>query len=111
VFTTASAFADAQTACEGEGGNLASIESQAEQDAVFGLIGATDTWIGANDIASDQVFAWSDAATFSYDNWFTNRPKTNANQDCVKMKTTGAWDNVLCTKTLQYACQKAETVC
>merc|ERR1719228_2737597 len=89
VFSTEVAWADAQTACEGYGGNLATIESAAEQTAVEGLLAGTDIWIGLNDITTDQEWTWYDGATFSYDNWWTNRPKNNADQDCVKMKTTG----------------------
>jgi len=109
LFTSALSWADSQTSCETNGGDLASIESQAEQDAVFALTaGGADTWIGANDILSNQEWLWSSnfATLDSYNNWWTNRPKDNENQDCVKMKTTGTWDNVICSKSLQYVCQR-----
>merc|ERR1712128_291062 len=111
VYTDTLIYDEAQAACEGYGGHLASIESQDEQDAIFGLTSATDTWLGASDVVTHLSYLWEDGATFSYDNWFTNRPKDNVDQDCMKMKTTGTWDNVVCTKELQYACQKALTVC
>jgi len=111
VYSTAIQWAAAQTACEGYGGNLASIESADEQTAVEGLLAGTDIWIGGNDLTTDQDWSWQDGATFGYTNWWTNRPKTNADQDCVKMKTTGLWDNVSCTTDRPYACQKAITVC
>ena len=111
MFSNAIQWAAAQTACEGYGGNLASIESQDEQDAVFGLTSETDTWLGASDVVTHLDYLWEDGATFSYDNWFTLRPKDNVDQDCMKMKITGTWDNVVCTKELQYACQKPITVC
>eukprot|EP00091_Calanus_sinicus_P014755 TRINITY_DN32428_c0_g1_i1.p1 TRINITY_DN32428_c0_g1~~TRINITY_DN32428_c0_g1_i1.p1 ORF type:complete len:110 (+),score=17.02 TRINITY_DN32428_c0_g1_i1:173-502(+) len=56
-------------------------------------------------------YLWEDGATFSYNNWFTNRPKDNADQDCMKMKDTGTWDNVVCTKELPYVCQKPSQTC
>jgi len=82
-----------------------------EQTAVEGLLDGADIWIGLNDLTTDQDWTWSDGTTFGYDNWWTNRPKTNAGQDCVKMKTTGLWDNVSCTTERPYVCQKALTVC
>jgi len=90
-----------------KGGNLAAIESQAEQDKADSMVGGQDTWIGGNDIASSQVWVWSSSATLGYTNWFTNRPKDNDGQDCVKMKTDGRWDNIVCTKEIQFLCQKS----
>jgi len=80
---------------------------------VYGLAGtSSDTWIGANDISTHLTYEWNDGATFGYDAWFTNRPKDNADQDCVKIrKADGAWDNIACTKEIQYACSKTANTC
>ena len=111
MYTDPLSWADSQTACEGYGGNLASLESQTEQDTVNGLITVTDTWIGGNGGGADGNWSWKDGSTWDYTSWYANRPKTNGAQDCIKMKTTGLWDNVSCDNSFQYACQKAITVC
>eukprot|EP00091_Calanus_sinicus_P004400 TRINITY_DN1468_c0_g2_i1.p2 TRINITY_DN1468_c0_g2~~TRINITY_DN1468_c0_g2_i1.p2 ORF type:complete len:102 (-),score=32.19 TRINITY_DN1468_c0_g2_i1:79-384(-) len=48
VFTDKLNWNKAQLACEGYGGDLANIESQAEQDAVAGLT-TEAAWLGGND--------------------------------------------------------------
>jgi len=65
------------------------------------------TWIGGNDIATNQAWVWSSSAPFTYTNWFKNRPKNNANQDCVNLREDGTWDNIVCTKENQFICEKA----
>jgi len=94
------------------GGTLASIESQAEQDTLFGLIGAADTWIGAAGTAADkESWKWSDSATWSYTNWENaNGPRTKKDKDCGIMKSgKGKWKNVTCYKMAPYACQTTAT--
>merc|ERR1711875_157772 len=43
-------YLDAITGCKAEGATLATIESQAEQDAVYALTGNTGAWIGLTDL-------------------------------------------------------------
>jgi hypothetical protein len=56
----------AESVCEGYGGHLASIGSQAEQDMVEALVRSasvrTSTWIGLTDTAEEGTFVWSDGA-------------------------------------------------
>ena len=50
---------------------LAHIESQAEQDAVFGLI-TGDTWVGGNDRDKYKKWIWYNGAKINknfYRNW------------------------------------------
>jgi len=91
-----------------EGGNLASIESQAEQDFVAGLAGSDGAWIGLSDILTEGTFTWADGAALSYENWRPNQPNNgNNNQHCAWIRDTDMlWDDVLCNKMLPYACQK-----
>ena len=50
-------YLDAIIGCCEEGGTLATIESQAEQDAVFALTGTTGAWIGLTDFLDEGVFS------------------------------------------------------
>jgi hypothetical protein len=116
LFTDTKSWSDAQTYCsDTESADLASIESQDEQDAVFGLSGNTNTWIGANGTATDATtWNWVESgdliALWPYDNWAKNRPRTKKNKDCTKMNK-GEWDNVGCSSQLQFVCSKSTTPC
>ena len=73
--------------CQG-GGDLISISSAAENAWLMAnpLAGKTDTqnWIGLNDLLVEGEYKWSDGATHSYLNWFTNRPNHDSNNDTMK---------------------------
>ena len=67
-----------------EGGTLASIETQEEQDTIFKLAEVTGTWIGLNDITSEGNFAWADGAAVIFTNWRNNQPNNGGmGQHCV----------------------------
>ena len=97
-----------------EGGNLASIETQEEQDTVAQLAEVNGTWIGLSDILSEGNAAWADGAPLSFINWRNNQPNNGGmGQHCVWMRGTdagndpGTWDDIICNKMNAYACQKA----
>ena len=49
-----------------------------------------------------------------FTSWKDSQPAaltaTRANQNCVKIDTDGKWDDVICSQTKNYACQKATTL-
>ena len=110
---------DADAGCKSKGALLASIESQCEQDFVFELAQKKAVWIGGNDKTAEGTFVWANGAKFYessaavsgvYTNLFTTAFNTNsqATQDCVSLKeTSGVWDDIVCTKTQNYVCEKA----
>lgn len=101
-------YYDAIAGCIALGGKLASIESQAEQDAVFTLTGATGAYIGLTDFLDEGVFSWVDGAAVSFTNWRPNQPNNgNGNQHCVWIRPDAGWDDITCKRTEQYVCQKA----
>eukprot|EP00091_Calanus_sinicus_P007701 TRINITY_DN188_c0_g1_i2.p1 TRINITY_DN188_c0_g1~~TRINITY_DN188_c0_g1_i2.p1 ORF type:complete len:169 (-),score=42.62 TRINITY_DN188_c0_g1_i2:311-817(-) len=51
-------YLDAITGCIAEGATLATIDSQAEQDAVYALTGTTGAWIGLTDFLDEGTFSW-----------------------------------------------------
>jgi len=104
-------YLDAITSCIAMGATLASVESQAEHDAVYALTGSTGAWIGLADWLDEGNFNWINGATFdaatSYNNWMNNQPNNNNNnQHCVWIRPDGRWDDVTCKKTEAYVCQK-----
>merc|ERR1712126_368774 len=81
-------YLDAITSCIAMGATLASVESQAEHDAVYALTGSTGAWIGLAD--------WLDEGN---SNWINNQPNNNNNnQHCVWIRPDGRWDDVTCKK-------------
>ena len=103
-------WANAKYICECGGADLVAISSEAEDAFVNSLIGSEESWIGLNDLATQETYVWTDGTTFSYDNWNTNQPSnTNNKQDCVKIKTNGKWDDVTCKKEIKYVCEKGDS--
>ena len=96
-----------------EGGNLASIETQEEQDTVAQLAEVNGTWIGLSDILSEGNAAWADGAPLSFINWRNNQPNNGGmGQHCVWIRGNagndpGTWDDIICNKMNAYAYQKA----
>ena len=101
-------YYDAIVGCTTLGGTLATIESQAKQDAVYALTGSTGAYIGLSDFLDEGTFSWLDGTVVSFTNWRPNQPNNgNGNQHCVWIRPDGGWDDVTCKKTEQYVCQKA----
>merc|ERR1712142_184533 len=100
-------YYDAIAGCIGLGGTLATIESQAEQDAVYALTGSTGAYLGLADFLDEGNFAWVDGTALTFNNWRPNQPNNNNNnQHCVWIRPDGGWDDVTCKKEEQFVCQK-----
>lgn len=108
LVTTSSNYLQAILGCVNMGATLVSIESQADQDAVFALTGSTGGWIGLTDFLNEGTFSWVDGSPVSYTNWRSNAPNNgNNNQHCTQIRPNdGEWDDVICDKNQQYVCQK-----
>merc|ERR1712243_255100 len=99
-------YLDAITGCITEGATLATIESQAEQDAVYALTGDAGAWIGLADFLDEGVFSWVDGTAVGFTNWRNNQPNNgNNNQHCTWIRPDGEWDDVTCKRTMAYVCQ------
>lgn len=80
---------------------LASIESAGENQVIAGLIGSTDAFLGGNDEAVENVFAWEDGTPFVLTNWNMGEPNNALGmfeEDCIVMIGTipGKWDDRPC---------------
>ena len=107
----------AEDSCRNIGAHIASIESQCEQNTVVGLSNGVAVWTGGNDQASEGTFVWlngnefyksrvavSGAFTFLSTGFDSASQST---QHCVQLGASGEWDDVVCSKTLNYVCEKA----
>ena len=89
AMTTPMSQADAQTACEADGGNLASIHSDADQEAARAACNSasgntdgydSDCWIGLSDTATEGTFVWTDGTPNDYQHWNPGEPNAWASQ-------------------------------
>ncbi|MBD2270171.1 M10 family metallopeptidase C-terminal domain-containing protein [Anabaena sp. FACHB-1391] len=61
----------AQAEALNAGGNLVTINSQAEQDWLVSTFGGTEQlWIGLTDKVTEDQFQWASNETYTYTNWF-----------------------------------------
>ncbi|MDZ4684617.1 MAG: family 16 glycoside hydrolase, partial [Planctomycetaceae bacterium] len=70
----------AKARCEGLGGHLVIVESEAENGFVAGLVADAnrdDCWIGATDEASEGQWRWVDGRPLTWTNWFTRQNQPN----------------------------------
>ncbi|KAJ8297631.1 hypothetical protein KUTeg_024162 [Tegillarca granosa] len=111
---------EARYDCHMMGGDLATINSQAEQDLIYSIIngkhsmlnfltdGGKDVWIGLNDKVEENLFQWARGEPVMYTNWDIHQPEHPANQDedCVMIAPgLGGWRDEVCDSTHQYVCQ------
>lgn len=84
----------AKAFCEANGGHLAIINSQAENNFLSGLITTQSAWIGLSDSNSEGNFQWVDGSGLSYTNWYPGQPNNYSdNQDYVELLDDGQWND------------------
>ncbi len=101
--------------CQGWGGHLVTIDSEAENNYVDGLCPGA-CWIGLNDVASEGNYQWTSGTPYSGVNfWRWQQPNNGGwfgNQDCIMMcencgwgAPSGQWDDQECDDTYGYVCE------
>uniref|UniRef100_A0A803V281 MRC1 protein n=1 Tax=Ficedula albicollis TaxID=59894 RepID=A0A803V281_FICAL len=103
----------ARSVCRELGGNLASIHNnQVQAFLTFHLKDvASETWIGLNDINSEDTYLWTDGSVFDYSNWAQGFPfRDKFTTDCITMTKGsayhgGLWENTDCQHKKSYICQ------
>jgi len=86
----------AEFVSQAAGGNLATINDQAETDWVAANFGGG--WIGYNDVATEGTFVWSSGQTPGYTNWNPGEPNNSGNEDYTEIVgTTGRWNDLRAT--------------
>ena len=97
----------ALTSCVSMGATLASIQSQAEQEAVHAMTNTTGAWIGLTDFLDEEVFSWVDGAELGFTNWVEgHHDNGEKGAHCVLMRGDGGWDDVACKRMEAFVCQK-----
>lgn len=85
--------ADASSISHSNGGYLASITSQEENDLLSGFLNTQCALVGYSDSVSEGDFVWASGETSDYENWASWQPNNeNGNQDCTVLCTDGWYD-------------------
>jgi cysteine-rich repeat protein len=104
-------YSSALVSCDGKGGKLVSITSQAEQDFVFNSVLdksiAHPRWIGLTDLATEGMYKWESSEPVAYTHWLSGQPDNfQDSEDCVEMfQGTGEWNDDNCTYEYEYICE------
>ena len=106
---------DARNECQSRGGNLATIHSQAENDAAHdSLCGSKRAYIGLHDRSVEGAFEWVDGSDFNFANWAPGEPNSygGTEEDCVGFHVYGGeqWNDFSCSgydggDSIGYVCQ------
>uniref|UniRef100_A0A1I7UGH9 C-type LECtin n=1 Tax=Caenorhabditis tropicalis TaxID=1561998 RepID=A0A1I7UGH9_9PELO len=106
--TTLTNFADAQSICQGYGGNLASIHSKRENDYVMSLVRGNSNlrylMIGGQETLPN-TFSWTDGSNFA---GFDYRdPVDPSTMTCLTfIPSTGLWNRYDCTANVYFLCKR-----
>lgn len=91
---------DAKAFCESQGGYLATITSQEENDFLYAYItqeGFSSAYFGFSDETTEGVWGWNNGEKLSYTNWHQNEPNSeNSNEDYALFYykyTDGTWND------------------
>ncbi|TKR82375.1 hypothetical protein L596_016112 [Steinernema carpocapsae] len=115
---------DAENFCLTQGGHLASIHSDAENEFVADLASthknfqyADQTWIGGYSKShSNMDWAWTDGTPYDYHNWQQKQPD-KVEENCIQIYSDNSgdgdliykteWNNEMCRNVLRaFVCKK-----
>ncbi|MCB9596361.1 MAG: C-type lectin domain-containing protein [Sandaracinaceae bacterium] len=114
VCDTNRSWAGARASCETLGYSLVVIEDTAEDAFVYGQLatrGFSDTWIGINDLVTEDRFVWLTSTPVGYTHWDSGEPNDGGSrgEDCgVIMTVSGReseWDDRDCGDERPYVCE------
>ncbi|MDB9454684.1 lectin-like protein, partial [Dolichospermum circinale CS-541/06] len=75
LLTNWGTWQQAQAQAQSLGGNLVTINSQAEQNWLVSTFGGNEKlWIGLTDEVTEGQYKWASGETSTYTNWFPGQP-------------------------------------
>ena len=103
-----SSWTAALDACHSNGGYLATITSQAENDNVNDFLSSTrfrgqNVWLGAKKTVYSGLFYWANGEMFSYTAFEPGQPTNGDKEDCLV--TNGRWYDRECKYKYAFLCQ------
>ncbi|XP_072544235.1 macrophage mannose receptor 1-like [Salminus brasiliensis] len=100
---------EAQSHCEAEGANLASIRDAFTQSYIelqTHKLGQP-LWIGLNSVETDGYFMWIDKWQLNMEKWASYEPNKHP---CVYVDVDGTWRTALCNQTYYSLCKKSTEI-
>jgi len=106
-------YSSAVDNCAANGGLVASVNSQAQQDHLETLIGSDRIFLGITDSHDEGDWILSDGSKLMWTNWDSGEPNNaNSGEHCVVMKDgEHKWNDNDCSKSYRYICSKPSTGC
>ncbi|XP_053307077.1 pulmonary surfactant-associated protein D-like [Spea bombifrons] len=101
-------YREAIQICSSAGGQLASPQNSAENDAVLALAleKKKRPFLGIDDIQSEGSFQYINGKAIGYQNWFLREPSNASGvEDCVEMFETGKWKAKNCEDKRLVICE------
>ena len=108
LFTEKKTWADAEAHCQGEGGHLASVLNEEEQQKMIALAGRKYVFLGG--IYREGAWKWSDGSPWNYTKWsagLLSDGAIGAPGDCVEMLNGNYWNYYSCTLSDAFICKAA----
>ena len=106
LYTDGKSWTEAEATCQGEGGHLASVLSDGEQEEARAAMGVEKyIWIGAT--KEGGVWMWPDGSPWGYHNWAGGKGNSGDSSNCVFMHwgLDYKWWDFPCTDTNPFLCQ------
>ncbi|XP_078676753.1 apolipoprotein(a)-like isoform X1 [Branchiostoma floridae x Branchiostoma belcheri] len=100
-------WATARVDCQRRGGDLVSVNSDAEWNWILGqtLGSFPQYWIGLHDQAGEGNFVWSDRSPVTVTYWNYGEPNNSGgDEDCAEIGGT-TWNDAPCTNQNRYICE------
>ncbi|XP_077117582.1 asialoglycoprotein receptor 1-like isoform X1 [Ranitomeya variabilis] len=103
---------DSKKICEAKQAHLLVINSEEEQNFVFGITKGKYTWIGLTDVSGN--WKWVDGTKYDSTpkNWLPGQPDEyfghglGGGEDCAHLHQNGQWNDDHCSQRYRYICEK-----
>ncbi|XP_073479581.1 asialoglycoprotein receptor 1-like isoform X2 [Aquarana catesbeiana] len=103
------AWSESKKFCKDKNAHLLVINTEAEQNFVFGISKGKYTWIGLTDVSGD--WKWVDGTDYNSTpkNWAPDQPDQYYDdgffEDCARMDWDGRWHDEDCSRAYNYICE------
>ncbi|XP_073479582.1 asialoglycoprotein receptor 1-like [Aquarana catesbeiana] len=105
------AWSESKKFCEDKDAHLLVINTEAEQNFVFGISKGKYTWIGLTDVSGD--WKWVDGTDYNSTpkNWVPGQPDEyyghglGGGEDCAHLHRDGRWNDDHCSRAYNYICE------
>ena len=81
LYRESKTWSDAEAHCQREGGHLASVVTQDEEDMVVAATGGDTVWLGGTN--QEGIWRWTDESVFTYEQWGFGYGSNRESSKCV----------------------------